>query len=348
VSELERVENAATPCRPESVSTPGGRISRRMALACATGAAAGIAGCALLGRWWRNPQPVFVAKNQRYDGPLAPTIRDGLGACGLDLAWLRGRRVLLKPNLVEPCRNAPQMTTHPAVVIAAAEVFADLGADVRIGEAPGHVRDTDWALVESGFDDALREAKLPFADLNYQESRPVTNRGGKGKLDQFFFPRDVLEADLIVSMPKLKTHHWVGMTASMKNLFGTLPGLIYGWPKNVFHYTGIPQAIVDICASLPRTIAIVDGILCMEGDGPIMGTPKPMGLLLVGGNCTAVDATCARIVGFEPARLQYLAMAAGWLGPIDEQRIPQRGERPAEVADRFELVRAPHLDRLRG
>ena len=85
-------------------------------------------------------------------------------------------------------------------------------------------------------------------------------------------------------MPKLKTHHWMGLTAAMKNLYGTLPGLIYGWPKNVLHYAGIPQTVVDINASLPPRIAIVDGIVCMEGDGPILGTPKPMGLLAIGLN----------------------------------------------------------------
>lgn len=331
-----------------SVTPP---CNRRKAILTALGAAAGVAGvagCALMGRWWRKPQPVFVAKSQRYDGPLVETIRDGLLATGIDPAWLRGRRVLLKPNMVEPSRSAPQMTTHPAVVVAAAEVFAGWGAEVRVGEAPGHVRDTDWALLESGLEDALRDARLPFADLNYQESRSVSNRGRRGKLQEFFFPRDVLEADLVVSMPKLKTHHWVGMTAAMKNLFGTLPGLVYGWPKNVFHYTGIAQAVVDISASLPRTAAIVDAILCMEGDGPIMGTPKPMGLVVIGGNTTAVDATCARIIGLPPERIGYLAMSEGWLGPLDPRRIHQHGERPEEVAQPFALIDTPHLAHLRG
>jgi uncharacterized protein (DUF362 family) len=340
---------AQTQAPSPTLST--GKCTRRKAILSAVGAAAGVAGvagCALLGRWWHKPQPVFVAKNQCYDGPLAQTIRDGLLAAGVDPAWLRGRRVLLKPNMVEPSRSSPQMTTHPAVVVAAAEVFSAWGAEVRVGEAPGHVRDTDWALLESGLDDALRDARLPFADLNYQESRPSPNRGRRSKLQEFSFPRDVLEADLVVSMPKLKTHHWVGMTASMKNLFGTLPGLIYGWPKNVFHYTGIAQAVVDISASLPPTIAIVDAILCMEGDGPIMGTPKPMGLLVIGGNTTAVDATCARIIGIPPERIPYLAMADNWLGPLDPRRIPQCGERPDELAEPFALIDAPHLAQLRG
>jgi uncharacterized protein (DUF362 family) len=87
----------------------------------------------------------------------------------------------------------------------------------------------------------------------------------------------VVEADLIVSLPKMKTHHWVGVTASMKNLYGTIPGIKYGWPKNVLHHAGIPETVFDINASLPKSIAIIDGIDCMEGDGPIMGTLKQWG-----------------------------------------------------------------------
>ena len=161
------------------------------------------------------------------------------------------------------------------------------------------------------------------------------------------FPAAVVEADLIVSMPKLKTHHWMGLTAAMKNLYGTLPGLIYGWPKNVLHYAGIPQTVVDINASLPPRIAIVDGIVCMEGDGPILGTPKPMGLLAIGLNPTAVDATLARITGFDPYKVPYLELAEGRLGPISPRAIPQRGERWQELASPFSFVDVPHLREMR-
>jgi len=158
----------------------------------------------------------------------------------------------------------------------------------------------------------------------------------------------VLEADLVVSLPKLKTHHWVGMTAAMKNLYGTLPGVVYGWPKNVLHHAGIPQTVADINASLPKTVAIVDAIVGMEGDGPIMGTAKPLGLLAIGTSATAVDATCARVIALDPARVPYLAIAAGMLGPIDEAHILQRGERWQDVASPFRLIDAPHLSELRA
>jgi uncharacterized protein (DUF362 family) len=334
-----------TPQPPSERST----LTRREILV-----GAGVAGGALLVGYplLRMLRPMrastFIARNQRYDGPLSQTIADGLEAVGFDVPWVRGRKVLLKPNMVEPTRASPQMTTHPAVVVATAEVFRRWGAEVTVAEAPGHVRDTEMALYESGIGAALGSERIAFADINYSATRHVKNAGGLCGLDGFHLPVEVADADLIVSMPKLKTHHWMGITAAMKNLYGTLPGLVYGWPKNVLHYAGIPQTVVDINASLPRTIAVVDGILCMEGDGPILGTPKPMGLLAVGLNPAALDATLARIIGLEPAKVPYLALADGRLGPVAERSITERGERWREVASPFALVDAPHLNALRA
>jgi len=144
----------------------------------------------------------------------------------------------------------------------------------------------------------------------------------------------------------MKTHHWVGVTASMKNLYGTIPGCKYGWPKNVLHYSGIPQTVFDINASLPRAIAVVDGIDCMEGDGPIMGTLKRMGLVLVGTCPAAVDATVCRLMEIDPYAVPYLALAANHLGPIDESHITQRGEPWQPLARPFAVLDKPHLKNL--
>jgi uncharacterized protein (DUF362 family) len=320
-------------------------FSRRALLFGAAGASA-LVGAGIVRRLLRERAAVFIAKNQRYDGDLVRTIRDGLVASGLIPDLLQGKRVLLKPNLVEPTRDCPHMTTHPAMIVAAAEVFRAWGATVVVGEGPGHVRDTDMALVESGIGEALAAAELPFADLNYGDVAPLKNRGRRSKLSEFYFPRSVVEADLIVSMPKMKTHHWVGVTAAMKNLYGTIPGCKYGWPKNVLHYSGIPETVYDINASLPRTIAIVDGIDCMEGDGPIMGTLKRMGLVLVGTCPAAVDATVCRLMEVDPFAVPYLSLASNRLGPIDDSLIEQRGEPWQPVASPFTILDKPHLKQL--
>src|SRR5437762_9524511 len=119
------------------------------------GVTATLVGTGLVRRWRGERASVFIAKNQSYHGDLVRTIRDGLIACGFAAESIRGKRVLLKPNMVEPIRESPHMTTHPAMVLAAAEVFRGWCANVTVGEGPGHLRDTDLALFASGVGEAL-------------------------------------------------------------------------------------------------------------------------------------------------------------------------------------------------
>ena len=332
------------PVEPStSISTP----NRRVALAAGGGAVAALAATRALSPKWRTKAPVYIARSQTYGGDLVQTVRQGLVACGLGSRDFDGRRVLLKPNLVEPSRHIPHMTTHPAVVLAAAEVFRSWGATVTVGEAPGHMRDTLYVLEESRMGPALRAARLDFADFNYEEVVWRRNVGGRSALEGLYLPRSVVEADMIVSMPKLKTHHWVGMTAAMKNLYGVLPGIKYGWPKNVLHHNGIPETVVDINCTLPRTLGIIDAIECMEGDGPILGSMKPMGLILVGANLAALDATAARVMGLDPSRISYLKLAEDRLGPLKERYIEQLGEPWQAVASSFQMIDEPHLRQLK-
>ena len=335
---LPRTPNCDHPASKDSV-----HFNRRAWLLGGGLAAAGLIGAPLVHDLIQQRADVFIARHQKYDGDLVATIRAGLLASGLETVQLEGKRVLLKPNLVEPNRDCPQMTTHPAVIVAAAEVFRGYGATVSVGEGPGHVRDTEMALIESGVQEALDDAELTFADLNYQRALWVSNQGRSCPLEGFYFPQAVVEADLIVSLPKMKTHHWMGVTCALKNMYGVIPGIHYGWPKNVLHFNGIPQTVFDINASLPKTITIVDAIECMEGDGPIMGSSKQMGLLLVGTNPTSVDATACRLMGFAPERVPYLRLAGGQLGPLRENHIRQRGERWQELAQAFTILDRPHL-----
>jgi uncharacterized protein (DUF362 family) len=206
-----------------------------------------------------------------------------------------------------------------------------------VAEGPGHCRDTLLLLEESGLAEVLWQDRIPFIDLNYDEVYFADNIGRYSSLARLTFPETLRQVDWVVSLAKLKTHHWAGVTLSMKNLFGVMPGLYYGWPKNVLHYAGINGAILDIVSALKPQFAIVDGIVGMEGDGPIMGSPKPVGVLVMGRNLPAVDATCARIMGIDPRRVRYLAEA--WrLGPVSEKEIVQLGENLASVRTDFKLL----------
>jgi uncharacterized protein (DUF362 family) len=338
------MHSSTQPLPPESKTLESPGFDRRKLLLGGGAAVAGLAAAGWFSRTYHQHAHVFIAKGQKYAGPLVATMRDGLIAAGIDPRWIAGRKVLLKPNLVEPNRAIAHMTTHPSIILAATEVFRTWGAKVTVGEGPGHVRDTEMALEVSGVREALDDSALPFADLNYQEVAWRSNGAAASDLPGFFLPSSVLEADLVVSLPKLKTHHWAGMTAAMKNFYGVIPGIKYGWPKNVLHHHGIPQTVCDINATLLRTATIVDAIDCMEGDGPIMGTLKPLGLLLIGTNLPAVDATAARVMGLVPERVEYLALAADRLGPISERRIHQRGERWQEVASPFQVM--AHMQHL--
>jgi uncharacterized protein (DUF362 family) len=311
--------------------------------------AAGI-GADVAGDWdeWSWRSGVFIARASTYQSDLESIIASGLRELGMGAAWVRRKSVLLKPNLVEPSRGSPQINTHPLVVRAAAEVFRRWGAqDVFVAEGPGHCRDGQWVLDESGLAQVLCESKLEFVDLNYDDVDFVPNRLGRTALKQLALPRSLKRADLVVSLPKLKTHHWAGVTLSLKNLFGVMPGIVYGWPKNVLHYAGIGPSILDIALAVRPHLAIVDGIVGMEGDGPIMGTPRQSNFLVLGRNLPAVDATCARLMGINPQRVGYLAAASGRLGPIAERHIEQRGETVASLAQQFRLLDHPLFASLR-
>ncbi len=298
---------------------------------------------------WGHRADVFIAKAADYQANLELTIAEGLTELGLGRSWARGKTVLLKPNLVEPSPAAPEINTHPLVVRAAALVFRSWGArQVFVAEGPGHCRDAQLVLEQSGLDDVLDESGLEFVDLNHDDVDFVANRLGQTSLPRLALPASLKRADLIVSLPKLKTHHWAGVTLSLKNLFGVMPGIVYGWPKNVLHYAGIGQSILDIAAAVRPHLAIVDGIVGMEGDGPIMGTPRRLGVLVMGTNLPAVDATCARLMQIDPHRVGYLAAASSRLGPIAERHITQRGEAIAALAQPFQLVDQPWLTSLRA
>lgn len=287
---------------------------------------------------WRAD--VVVASAPSYTADLTAIVRDGLRELGIGPSWVRRRSVLLKPNLVEPSLQAPQINTHPAFVRAVADVFRSWDArEVFVAEGQGHCRDTAYVLEQSGLGPILDEAHLEFVDLNHDEVWTVRNRSGLTPLASLHLPASLKRADLVVSLPKLKTHHWVGVTLAMKNLFGVMPGVAYGWPKNVLHQAGIEASILDITATVRPALAIVDGIVGMEGDGPLMGSPVPSGVVILGTNLPAVDATGARLIGIDPLTVPYLAATSGWLGPIAEGHIRQRGEPIATLARTFR--RAP-------
>jgi uncharacterized protein (DUF362 family) len=279
--------------------------------------------------------PVALLPASSYDADLVDVITRGLAMFHVDV---RGQRVFLKPNMVE-YEADKAINTNPAVVAAAATAFLKAGAaQVVVGEGPGHRRDIEYLLEGTGMADVLNDLRLRFVDLNQDDIVQVPLKSHFMRMNELWLPTELLQSTFVVSMPKLKTHHHAGITASMKNLFGTVPGAVYGWPKNLLHFRGIHESILDLTATIKPHLTIVDAIVAMEGDGPIMGRPRPMGFIAMGTDLPAVDATCARIIGLDPAKVPYLKMASAFLGNIDQRRIEQRGEKIERYRTQFDVI----------
>src|SRR5713226_9607748 len=202
------------------------------------------------------------------------------------------------------------INTHPAVVAAARESFLRLGADrVLVGDGPALERDTEAVAETMRLREYFGPLEPSFVDLNVDDVRRVPLRTRASSLRELYLPETVLDADLVVSMPKLKTHHWAGVTLSLKNMFGIVPGSCYGWPKNILHWAGITRAVLDINSTVLPDFAIVDGVVGMEGDGPTQGKPNACGVLICGDDPVAVDATCCRVMRLIPEKVKYLSRA---------------------------------------
>ena len=184
------------------------------------------------------------------------------------------------------------------------------------------------------------DSKTLFTDLNLDDVTRVHPRRQFSRLGKLYLPNTALGADLLVSMPKMKTHHWVGATLSMKNLFGAgarrslrlaQERAALGRHRRVASPTCTPH--------FPRQFAIVDGIVGMEGNGPIQGMPKPAGVLVAGSDPVAVDATCCRLMRIDPFQIGYLRLASGSQSAhVSESNIRQIGEADRGCGDAVRTI----------
>jgi uncharacterized protein (DUF362 family) len=310
-------------------------------------------GCEQQARWAKGAyikpkrSQVAILAAESYGRTLRDTILRGIGMFRLDV---RDKRILLKPNLVEFDPKGV-INTHPAVIEAAVDSFKTLGArEVIVAEGPGHRRDNEYLLSASGLYDVLQEHNIRYVDLNTDNVRLTPLKSAFTRFNQLYLPETLYNADLLVSMPKLKTHHWAGVTLSLKNMFGVVPGSVYGWPKNALHWAGIDGSIIDINSSLPLPrFAIVDGVVGMEGNGPLQGQGKKSGVLLFGSDLVAVDATAARLMTIEPRKIKYLVTAAEFLGNLGDDQIEQIGENIKRHQQDFRVIEQfSHLKILVG
>jgi uncharacterized protein (DUF362 family) len=333
----------------DSTNTARRRLSRRaflrLALLGGMGASAAVLhhvmqpiGAVAYARWLargaaiRLAEPAVVALTQcaSYDAAVLDCLREAWNQAGMP--EVAGKRVLVKPNLVDHIDPFP-ITTAPQVVGAVIDLLRERGAGaVVVGDGPGFRRDALPVAEASGLAGELARRHVEFVDLDYDDPRPVPVVDGWFPREaSLWLPRHVREAELIVSVPKMKTHHWAGVSLSLKNLFGIVPGTRYGWPKNLLHFNGITASILGLYQLVRPMVSVVDGVIGMEGDGPLFGSAVPHGLLAVGRDPVAVDVICARLMGFSLRSIPHLATAA-WTGIGQAARIETRG--PADLLGR--------------
>jgi uncharacterized protein (DUF362 family)/ferredoxin len=231
-----------------------------------------------------------------------------------------GQRVLLKPNLLAGKLPEAAVTTHPALVKVVMKLVQQVGGEVLVGDSPG-IGSFERVAEKTGIARAVAAAGgrlVPFG-----ETRVIKTSGTFRQLE---LATAYLDADVVINLPKLKTHEMMTLTCGVKNLYGAVVGtakaglhLTAGHSKELF--AGL---LLEIMQARPVALTIVDGIVAMEGNGPNSGTPRHLGLLIAGENPVAVDTVAAKIAGIPPRLLpvEHEARRRGLSGTeIDQIKV---------------------------
>ena len=252
--------------------------------------------------------------------------------------------VLIKPNLVMvPTGPDAGTCTGVHVVKAVADAVAALGAEPVIAEASASGQDTLSAMEVMGYD-LLCEIGYQLVDLERSQRVCVPVEGGLrvGELETFAL---AMEADVIISVPVLKTHYQSEVTASLKNLMG----LATAEQKIAFHRLGLIDCIVDLDAHFQPDFAVVDAVRGQEGIGPTHGIPVDVSVVVAGRDLVAVDATASRVIGYDPGDIKLIRAAASrGLGTWADRSIEIRGEPIAAVARKVRRVEEDPRVRVEG
>jgi len=260
---------------------------------------------------------------------------DPLG--GIESFVQPGQKVLLKPNLLSAVGPETAIITHPAVIEAVVRAVQRAGGHPIIADSPG----ASIPYVKNGLQRLYRATKLlevakrTSAELNLAADVARVSHPEGVILKEFDIIRPVLDADVVISLPKLKTHMLTTFTGATKNLFGVIPGR----EKSRYHsrfplLRHFADMLLDILSFVRPVLTIMDGIVGMEGNGPgTHGIPRRVGVLLASRDGIALDVVACRIIGLNPRRVPMLALAQarGWWDG-DPDHIEVLGARLEEIA----------------
>lgn len=238
---------------------------------------------------------------------------------GMERFVRRGQKVHVKPNLLAAKEPARAITTHPAVVEAVVRLVQDLGAKVTIGDSPGGaVTGLQRYWDNTGLAEVARRTGAPLVAF---ETGGVVERKVRGI--SYYVSRYAVEADVLINLPKLKTHNLTLYTGAIKNLFGVIPGLRKSeYHKQAPHPEDFAEVLVDIYSAVRPYLHVADAVVGQEGNGPSSGKVRQMGVLLASADGVALDAVGAAMMGFAEDEIDSTRIAAQrGLGEGSLQRI---------------------------
>lgn len=280
---------------------------------------------------------VAVVRCKTYNvEAVKPALEEALNAVnGLDFVKL-GMKIIIKPNLVSFKKPDAAATTHPALLEALVEMLLARGADVTIGDSPGGPHSLpllNRVYAATGMD---RLEKLG-AKLNRNMNEKTVDFPEGKVLKNFTYTEYLDEADAIIDFCKLKSHGMLGMSAAVKNLFGTIPGL----KKPEVHYkfqndAEFADMLVDLNEYFKPRLAICDAVVGMEGNGPTAGTPRQIGAIIASKSTYYADVVGAELIGMNIDGLPTLQAAyERGFAPASSKNLRVYGDIRALTVDDF-------------
>jgi uncharacterized protein (DUF362 family)/Pyruvate/2-oxoacid:ferredoxin oxidoreductase delta subunit len=271
----------------------------------------------------RMSSRVIVVQCRDYAGVAGAVARllDDLG--GMAVFVKPGQSVLIKPNLLTDAKPDEAVTTHPEVIRALIRAVRGAGGVPWVADSPANVVDLARVWDKTGIGALCREEEVSLVNLEQAGSETFEESGMR-----FTIAKPVLEADVVITVPKVKTHVLTGLTGAVKNLYGVVPG----FQKTALHKrypraTEFGEMLAAVYGRVKPALAVADGVVAMDGDGPSAGAPFPMGIMAGSSDAVALDTVLCRMMGMDPAQIVHLMAAARrGLGVCDFNRIVVEGD----------------------
>ncbi len=239
--------------------------------------------------------------------------------------------LVIKPHLCCSKQWYTGATTDPRILEQLFRLYEGLADEIYVVESDGYESSADEIARELGIIELCEHYGARWVNLSRDILIPV-ERDFLALENPFPTPRTVLKADLVINVPKMKTHSMLTVSLGLANMFRIVPR------RKEVYYPKISEAICDVLMIRSPELTILDAGIAMEGNGPLKGTPRRMGLTLASRDPVAIDTIACRIMGINPIHVEHIVKAGYYgFGEYAEKRISVRGESIENVRTRFRV-----------